>query len=191
MKKAIFILMLFLTFSFVLSAQMRITRTAVGTGGFITKQQDGEKIRAAGLFGMPMTGAHDVTLKGTPHKIYLGFWTGIRKDLSINERFSLDRGIHNTPNPVTDYTNFIFALNEPSFVTINIYNISGSLIAQVINNQLLNDGEQSVQWSVSTLPNYDNYANTATYWYEMVAVPAYSNRSNNVTVFTNALVITK
>jgi hypothetical protein len=73
MKKAVFLMMLFLTFSFVLSAQQyKLTKHTVGTGGFITTNQDGT-IKSAGIFGQPMTGIYQTNINGNSHKMYLGF----------------------------------------------------------------------------------------------------------------------
>ena len=72
MRNAVILLTLFLTITYFSVADMRVTKTAVGSGSFLVKTDDG-KIKAAGIVGQPFVGASKVSLQGKEHNMYLGF----------------------------------------------------------------------------------------------------------------------
>ena len=194
MKKAIFFI-LFLTISLTLSAQYRVTRQAVGSGGFITTTQDingKTKIACAGIFGQSITGRSSINVGNTTRNIYLGFWAPPFVYVGIEDNYlSTDRGIYNHPNPVSDFTNFYFNLKEPAYVTIKVYNAIGSIIANVINNELLSEGDQTVLWNLNNFSLEGNLPSSGAFTYEMIVVPAFAASSSKTANFRNILMISK
>lgn len=179
MKKAVLLLTLFLTVSFALSAQT-LKRSVVGSGGFINANSEG-RIKSAGMFGQPVTGAYKLN-KGGLGNVTFGFWRAPEVPNSIEEELAAGKGIFNYPNPVSSATTFQFNLNEPSLVTINIYNSIGALVATVINNEMRSNGLQSINWDVNGM-----LASAGAYSYEMIATPVMAG--NKAVRYRNFLII--
>ncbi|TLY27511.1 MAG: T9SS type A sorting domain-containing protein [Ignavibacteria bacterium] len=57
----------------------------------------------------------------------------------------------NYPNPFNPTTTIEFMLTNPAVVTLKVYNIVGQEIATLIDNQLMQDGEQAAQFDGSNL----------------------------------------
>jgi hypothetical protein len=68
----------------------------------------------------------------------------------------------NYPNPFNPTTTIEFQLTDPAVVTLKVYNIVGQEIATLIDNQMMEDGEQQVQFDAS------NFA-SGVYFYRIVA----------------------
>ena len=80
----------------------------------------------------------------------------------IPQKFVLKQ---NFPNPFNPSTRINYAIPEPANVKIEIYNITGELIAQLVNSKQ-NAGNYSVDFNVSTLSNLS----TGMYLYRISAV---------------------
>jgi hypothetical protein len=68
----------------------------------------------------------------------------------------------NYPNPFNPTTTIQFQLAEPATVSLKIYNMLGQEVATVIDNQLLTDGTQEVDFNASNLAS-------GVYFYRIVA----------------------
>jgi len=55
------------------------------------------------------------------------------------------------PNPVKDYTNFSFNLNEVADVSISIYNLPGKLISYVFSETNKAPGDYKIKWNTSNV----------------------------------------
>lgn len=68
----------------------------------------------------------------------------------VPERFELQQ---NYPNPFNPSTSIDFTLVEPSIVTLKVFNLLGQEVATLVNNELLDEGEQSVEFVAGNLPS--------------------------------------
>ncbi|MBI1804428.1 MAG: T9SS type A sorting domain-containing protein [Ignavibacteriae bacterium] len=66
----------------------------------------------------------------------------------IPEQYELRQ---NYPNPFNPMTTIEFALPEVSLVTLRVYNILGQEVATLLDHQMLDDGEQQVDFDASSL----------------------------------------
>ena len=57
----------------------------------------------------------------------------------------------NYPNPFSNTTNIEFSLDEPGYVTITVYTISGSVVT-VLADESFNNGKHLIHWNASALP---------------------------------------
>ena len=46
-----------------------------------------------------------------------------------------------------------YVLGQPSFVTLKIFNILGEEVATLIDHELMDDGEQAIEFSADKLPS--------------------------------------
>ena len=78
--------------------------------------------------------------------------TGARYTLvdDAPERFEVNQ---NYPNPFNPQTTIDFRLSEPSNVTLKIYNILGEEVMTVLDEAGMDEGEQTVDVSASSLPS--------------------------------------
>ncbi|HEY5123085.1 MAG TPA: T9SS type A sorting domain-containing protein [Ignavibacteria bacterium] len=73
--------------------------------------------------------------------------SGIRQIGAIANRFEL---LQNYPNPFNPVTSIKFSIQEKSFVKLNIYDISGKLAANLVNNNL-SAGEYKYEFNAGNL----------------------------------------
>ena len=188
MKKTILTLILFLAANIIgYSQEYKITKHAVGTGGFVSKTiPSGGKM--SGLFGQTITGKVTPTINGEKHTMYLGFWTPV-KPTGISEEQIQQRGIYNYPNPVTNFTDFHFELSEPAFVTIRVFNTLGELVTVVTNNEMRSEGINTIPWDVRT--SNAGILSAGTYQYEMMVIPATMLSKAKPVSYRNIMIISK
>lgn len=77
--------------------------------------------------------------------------TGVEDDEKDQEIVSSYKLMQNYPNPFNPSTTIKFAVPEVSKVSLKIYNTLGQLVATLVNNEIVNAGIHSVQWSASNL----------------------------------------
>ncbi|HTK82697.1 MAG TPA: T9SS type A sorting domain-containing protein [Bacteroidota bacterium] len=89
---------------------------------------------------------------------------------SINDlqpdRFELRQ---NYPNPFNPTTTIEFSLSEPSRVTLTVYSLLGQQVGLILNNEDMEDGEQSVEFDAASLPS-------GIYFYRIVALRSEDNQ---------------
>ena len=72
--------------------------------------------------------------------------TGIGNNTTEPLTFKLSQ---NYPNPFNPTTNIQFTIPKMSNVSLNVYNVSGQLVASLINNELRTEGSYSFQFDAS------------------------------------------
>lgn len=110
----------------------------------------------------------DVDESDFPNSLTANFVIGIDKEgiptnintIEAKKHFNLKQ---NFPNPVSQYTNVEFYLEEPGFVTFSVYTIDGELIHQTINKKYPQGN------NVMTLRRHIelNHLSSGTYIYKM------------------------
>ncbi len=65
---------------------------------------------------------------------------------------SLDKiSIQNYPNPFSEFTTFEFEIPEQTYVQMDIYDLTGKVIARMINNELLDGGKHNIDFNAQNL----------------------------------------
>jgi len=187
MKKAILTMTLFLLVCIATNAQnYTIKKQVVGTGGFVGKQVGTNKIY--GIFGQPVTGVLNPTVDGRPTTMFIGFWAFPPMETSIEEEMIAAKGVINFPNPVTNFTSFKFNLKDDSYVTLNVYNNIGVLVATVTQNSFYAAGQNTIDWDLNNSQNRE--LSSGSYMYEVLVMPM-NGRTSNTYSFRNILMIAK
>jgi hypothetical protein len=87
---------------------------------------------------------------------------------SISENIKNIPGIYqlkqNYPNPFNPSTKIEYSISEPSIVSINIFNINGELIKELINEEK-NNGNYSITWNGKD--NKGTFVASGTYFYQI------------------------
>jgi hypothetical protein len=68
----------------------------------------------------------------------------------------------NYPNPFNPTTTIQFDLPEQAYVTLKIYNLLGQEVSTLVSHELMDDGEQEVDFDANYLPS-------GVYFYRIVA----------------------
>lgn len=93
--------------------------------------------------------AKDAKLKSTMKKV-LDYFQLISSSYEIDD---VHIAAQSTPNPFKSSTIIEFEVNQSALVNVSIFDIHGKKIEQVLSNQYLPIGKQTIQWtSSSTLP---------------------------------------
>ncbi len=98
---------------------------------------------------------------------------------SVPEGFAL---MQNYPNPFNPITTIEFNLNEPSVVSLKIYNTLGQEIAALIDNVVADEGRQVIDFDASMLPS-------GVYFYRLVADPV--SASGKLTSYVKKMILLK
>lgn len=59
----------------------------------------------------------------------------------------LDGNVNVYPNPATSEVNVDFTLTKANKVSVNVYDVTGKLVATLLNSEVLGAGVQNVQWN--------------------------------------------
>ncbi len=71
--------------------------------------------------------------------------TGIEEEFALPQSFNLSQ---NYPNPFNPSTTIEFSIPQTGFVTLNVYNILGEMVATLVNEEL-NVGTYTTHWNAS------------------------------------------
>lgn len=190
MRKAMLTLVLSLIVCLAANAQeYKLQRIVVGSGGFVGANVGSYKV--SGIFGQLAIGTDSTTsITGGIHTIYNGFWVPDEQDGGGIEERITDRGIANYPNPAQNYTNFSFNLETGAYVTLRVYDLVGSVVADVMEGYL-DGGDHTYSWNNLRNTNGEDIA-SGTYMYELIVntIGASGNNTNNYSL-RNLLMISK
>jgi hypothetical protein len=107
-------------------------------------------------------------------------WSGIVEVKNLGQvanTFSLSQ---NYPNPFNPSTTIKFSIPEASYVTLEVYDILGREVRNLINEDL-NSGQYSVNFDASNL-------SSGTYFYKLIAV---ANGTNKIINSTRSMILLK
>jgi hypothetical protein len=57
------------------------------------------------------------------------------------------------PNPFNSTVNLLYRINEPGYLTISIYNITGQKIKSLFEGNISKTGQQLIKWEVNNIPS--------------------------------------
>ncbi len=164
---------------------LKIDRSVVGTGGML-EARNSTGLTISGLVGQF---AIDRISKGD-RVLHQGFWVPTESYTSNPEPpITLSSHIANYPNPASSSTTFKYVLDEPSYVSLKVYDMVGNLIKIIVDEFQL-EGEQQVTWNLKNdqgieLPN-------GNYFYELTINTAQlAGGDSKSTSLKNILVIVK
>jgi hypothetical protein len=140
------VITLFILFCQSASGQYAIPQSVCGSGGGSLSSADNIVI---GTLGQPFIGI----TSNEPYRNSAGFWqvqgliTGIEEESQETGEYKLEQ---NYPNPFNSTTKIEYVLPVPGYVKLSIYNIIGSEIAILVNENVT-DGKHIVAFDAVNL----------------------------------------
>jgi hypothetical protein len=146
----IFVLIfMFSVFSYEGVAQFNIKASVVGSGGGVI---EGSNLRIVSTLGQPFLGS----TVSADMRLHAGLWFQYDIVTSVSqvtdERPSEYRLEQNYPNPFNPSTTIGFALRQQSSVLIEVYNVLGQKIVELMNDELP-AGRYEVSFDACLLPS--------------------------------------
>ncbi len=117
----------------------------IAAGGTIESSSSGYRISASvGQIGVGL-------LEGSTHRVYSGFWNpGLFPAVGVQDQYGFGLPAtyqlsQNYPNPFSSQTTVPFALPKPSHVSVEIYNLRGQMMRQIVH-EAKESGYHVVNW---------------------------------------------
>ena len=167
--------------------EVEMQKHVIGSGGSVEQTIEGSAITLSGTVAQTAVETHEIIDQAGPGlTIYEGFWTP--EELSTNVEQPTDvanNTLSNYPNPLKESTTFRFTLEQPSRVTLRVYDMNGSLVNTVLNNQYVNS-EDTVPFEAKD--QFGAPLSSGSYLYELAIEPETGGRSYSL---RNVMVIVK
>lgn len=192
MKSMFKLFLLALALPVVVNAEeVELKKDVVGAGGILNttvQTADGE-VTMSGTFGQVAVARLDAgSSTSDVSRMYEGYWGPIAKIVgSVDpqpELFDLV-GLKNYPNPVSVKTTISYNLPDAGEVTLRIFDVNGNMVAELGNGLYQGQGENSLEWDLTTLSGVT--AASGSYLYELSVA---ASSGNDITV-RNIMVVSK
>lgn len=131
--------------STLLSAEYKLDRSVVGSGGFVAVESSKGEFSASGILGQ-------LVIEDRSSSAFLlkqGFWTE-SDDLpsSVDEQIEQDSRLANYPNPFNNVTKIKYELPGSALVTIKVYDLVGNVVKTIFDGYQYG-GIQEMTWDGS------------------------------------------
>lgn len=155
--------------------EVTLQKHVIGSGGSVGQTittDNGKTITLSGTVAQTAVETKDV-ISGAAGLItlYEGFWTPeaeVISDVEIEETTS--NSLSNYPNPFNGSTNIQFSLEQAANVTVRVYDINGSLVSTVINNETMQAKSGiSIPWEAKD--QFGTPLSSGSYLYELSIEP--------------------
>ena len=155
--------------------EITMQKHVIGSGGSVgqTITTDNGDITLSGTVAQTAVETKSVLGGAGPDglKIYEGFWTPTEATVtSVEDDVTTSNSLSNYPNPFNGSTNIQFSLEQTSNVTVRVYDINGSLVSTVLNNETMQAKEShSVAWDAKD--QFGTPLSSGSYLYELSIEP--------------------
>ena len=180
MKKNLKLLLvsMFLLPAVMITAQAQdvtLQKHVIGSGGSVGQTittDDGKTITLSGTVAQTAVETKEVS-GGAAGLItlYEGIWTLEAEPMTnVEDEETTSNSLSNYPNPFNGSTNIQFSLEQAANVTIRVYDINGSLVGTVINNETMQARESiSIPWDAKD--QFGTPLSSGSYLYELSIEP--------------------
>ncbi len=168
---------------------IELQKHVIGSGGSVDQTIEGSNITLSGT--VAQTAVETKELSGTAGPgltIHEGFWTPELTQVSVDTPTDVaNNAISNYPNPLKESTTFRYTLEQPSRVTLRVYDMNGSLVNTVMSNEFATaNNENTVPFEAKD--QYGTPLASGSYLYELAIEPETGGRSYSL---RNVMVIVK
>lgn len=172
-------------------AEVTLQKSVIGAGGSVgqTIQTDNGPITLSGTLAQTAVETKNISGGAGPGvTLYEGFWTPDEdKPTGVEDNAVSSNTLSNYPNPFNSSTKIQFSLAQNSYITIRVYDINGSLVSTVVDNQPYTKGDNlSVDWDAKN--ELGTPLSSGSYLYELSIEPISGGRSYSL---RNVMVIVK
>ena len=167
--------------------EVELQKHVIGSGGSVEQTIEGSAITLSGTVAQTAVETHELLdQSGVGLTIHEGFWTPEELSTDVEQpRDVANNTLSNYPNPLKESTTFRFTLEQPSRVTLRVYDMNGSLVNTVLNNQYVNS-EDTVPFDAKD--QFGAPLSSGSYLYELAIEPETGGRSYSL---RNVMVIVK
>ena len=151
MLLTLFIIVMPLASAIAIYAQNSISQSVVASGGTTLTNNE---LRMTATVGQPVIGITSTT----SYIVQSGFWYGLGDLITSVEQVSEDvlprefQLQQNYPNPFNPSTTILFAVPQPSRVTVKVYDIRGREVTTLAEDDF-HSGEYKIVFEASRLPS--------------------------------------
>jgi len=168
---------------------IELQKHVIGSGGSVEQTIEGSNITLSSTVAQTAVETKVLNSQSGPGlTIHEGFWTP--EELSTNVETPTDvsnNSISNYPNPLKESTTFRYTLEQPSRVTLRVYDMNGSLVNTVLSNEFaVANSENTVPFNAKD--QYGSPLASGSYLYELAIEPETGGRSYSL---RNVMVIVK
>lgn len=173
--------------------EVTLQKHVIGSGGSVGQTittDNGKTITLSGTVAQTAVESKQAMGSAGPVgvKIYEGFWTPITEvSTGVEETGTTSNSLSNYPNPFNSSTNIQFSLEQASNVTIRVYDINGSLVNTVVNNQTMS-AQADISVPMDAKDQFGSPLSSGSYLYELSIEPISGGRSFSL---RNVMVIVK
>ncbi|MFN3194324.1 MAG: T9SS type A sorting domain-containing protein [Chlorobiota bacterium] len=166
---------------------VEMQKHVIGSGGSVEQTIEGSAITLSGTVAQTAVETHEIIDQAGPGlTIHEGFWTPDELSTDVEQPDEVaNNTLSNYPNPLKESTTFRFTLEQPSRVTLRVYDMNGSLVNTVLNNQYVNS-EDTVPFEAKD--QFGAPLSSGSYLYELAIEPETGGRSYSL---RNVMVIVK
>ncbi|MCB0805920.1 MAG: T9SS type A sorting domain-containing protein [Bacteroidales bacterium] len=118
-----------------------------GFGRVFINETAGYKAISSSVIVAAVANSDSLNLKEYLFSEYINYFLGYNPITTLKENVQQVFGKHlSAPNPFTEQTNIQFVLDKPGFVTVDIYDLNGKLVCNILEKYLVS-GEHQVRWN--------------------------------------------
>jgi hypothetical protein len=167
--------------------ELELQKHVIGSGGSVEQTIEGSAITLSGTVAQTAVETNVLIDQSGPGlTIYEGFWTPEELQTNVEQPTDVaNNTLSNYPNPLKESTTFRFTLEQPSRVTLRVYDMNGSLVNTVLSNQYVNS-EDTVPFDAKD--QFGAPLSSGSYLYELAIEPETGGRSYSL---RNVMVIVK
>lgn len=177
---------------------LAVIATVLLAGSLFAQDYIIQKHHIGGAFGMVrQAGQGDYTMSGLGGQFLAtrnistnadewynhGFWGPFinwPSSVEENEPFTETNPlkVNNYPNPFKDFTTISFEVQEASYVSLRVYDLSGNLVSRILGDEILSAGRYEKTWDGKDTRDKD--LASGSYLYELIVSPANGGKSISV-----------
>lgn len=168
---------------------IELQKHVIGSGGSVGQTIEGSNITLSGTVAQTAVETQVLpTQSGPGLTIHEGFWTPDELSTDVEQPTDVSsNAISNYPNPLKESTTFRYTLEQPSRVTLRVYDMNGSLVNTVLSNEFaVANNENTVPFEAKD--QFGTPLSSGSYLYELAIEPETGGRSYSL---RNVMVIVK
>jgi len=123
-----------------------------GIGRVFVNEGDNYKVISSSIIAAAMVNGDSLNLKPYLFSEFINYFMGYNPVTVLRENLQQSLSADNYPNPFSEQTTISFNIENPGNVSVDIYNINGQLIKNLVSGKL-QPGNHKVMWNTNESRN--------------------------------------